>query len=43
MKQYAYNACGTIELFHIIINAFKKYPNIIISESYLDKFKNQGQ
>lgn len=39
MKQYAYNACGTIGLFHIILNAAKKYPNLILKDSYLDKFQ----
>lgn len=29
MKQYAQNACGTIALFHIVLNAFKKHPEII--------------
>lgn len=43
MKQYAQNACGTIGLFHIILNAVKNHPNIVIPESYLDKFKNEGQ
>lgn len=43
MKQYAHNACGTIGLFHIILNSIKNYPNIIVPDSYLDKFKTQGQ
>ena len=43
MKQYAYNACGTIGLFHIIINALKNHPNIITEGSYLYNFVNQGQ
>jgi hypothetical protein len=43
MKQYAHNACGTIGLFHIILNAVKKHPNIIIADSYLDKFSKQGK
>lgn len=42
MKQYAQNACGTIGLFHIILNAAKNYPDIITPNSYLDKFKNDG-
>lgn len=29
MKQFAQNACGTIALFHIVLNALKRYPNII--------------
>lgn len=40
MKQYAMNACGTIALFHIILNALKKYPNIIEEDSYLTRFLN---
>lgn len=39
MKQYAQNACGTIGLFHIILNALTKYPDIIQENSYLDKFR----
>jgi hypothetical protein len=38
MKQYAHNACGTIGLFHIIINAMRKYPEIVVADSYLRKF-----
>lgn len=26
MKQYAQNACGTIALFHVILNAMKNHP-----------------
>lgn len=26
MKQYAQNACGTIALFHVILNAVKNHP-----------------
>lgn len=40
MKQYAQNACGTIALFHIILNAYKKHPEIIEENSYLKKFLN---
>ncbi len=43
MKQFAYNACGTIGLLHIIINALEKYPTIIQPGSYIDKFRNQGK
>lgn len=39
MKQFAMNACGTIGLFHIILNAAKSHPEIIVAGSYLDKFK----
>lgn len=38
MKQYAQNACGTIALFHIILNAYKQHPDIIKGDSYLKKF-----
>ena len=40
MKQYAQNACGTIALFHVIINAMKNMPNIVVGDSYLEKFRN---
>ncbi len=40
MKQYAQNACGTIALFHIVLNALKRYPGIIEENSYLSKFLN---
>lgn len=29
MKQYAQNACGTIALFHVILNALREYPDIV--------------
>jgi|JI6StandDraft_1071083.scaffolds.fasta_scaffold194525_1 ubiquitin carboxyl-terminal hydrolase L3 len=38
MKQKAINACGTIALFHMILNAKEKYPDILITDSFLDKF-----
>lgn len=38
MKQKAINACGTIGLFHIILNAKEKYPDIVTPGSFLDKF-----
>lgn len=38
MKQFAQNACGTIALFHIILNALKQHPDIIKGDSYLKKF-----
>lgn len=38
MKQYAQNACGTIALFHIILNSLKDYPFIVKQDSYLMKF-----
>jgi hypothetical protein len=30
MKQCAQNACGTIGLFHIILNALKDNPNLVV-------------
>jgi len=29
MKQYAKNACGTIALFHVIMNALKDHPHLV--------------
>ena len=40
MKQYAQNACGTIALFHIVLNALKKHPGLVQENSYLIKFLN---
>ncbi len=42
MKQKAKNACGTIGLFHIILNALEKYPDIVAADSYLKKFKTEA-
>lgn len=42
MKQKAINACGTIGLFHIVLNAKEKYPNIITADSFLDKFSKNA-
>ena len=42
MKQHAINACGSIALFHIILNAREKYPDIITAESFLDKFNEKA-
>jgi hypothetical protein len=39
MKQYAHNACGTIALFHVILNAVDDYPDIIKAGSKLAEFK----
>ena len=39
MKQFAHNACGTIALFHVIINALSTYPDIVVPDSYINKFK----
>lgn len=38
MKQYAKNACGTIALFHAILNASDKYPDVIKEGSYFKDF-----
>jgi ubiquitin carboxyl-terminal hydrolase L3 len=42
MKQYARNACGTIALFHIILNAAQHHPDLIVPGSYLDNFQLNG-
>lgn len=42
MRQYARNACGTIALFHIILNAASKYPDMVVPGSYLDTFKTNS-
>lgn len=42
MKQHAINACGSIALFHIIMNAKEKYPAIVTPGSFLDKFSEQA-
>jgi hypothetical protein len=39
MKQYARNACGTIALFHIALNAAPDFPDLILPGSYLDNFQ----
>ena len=36
------NACGSIALFHIILNAKEKYPNIVTEASFLDKFSQRA-
>lgn len=41
MKQYAQNACGTIALFHVILNALSVYPAIVEEDSYLKKFLDE--
>jgi ubiquitin carboxyl-terminal hydrolase L3 len=38
MKQYARNACGTIALFHMILNAREARPEIVTAGSFLDNF-----
>ena len=42
MKQHAVNACGTIALFHIILNAKEKYPELLVPGSFLDKFNERA-
>jgi ubiquitin carboxyl-terminal hydrolase L3 len=42
MKQFAHNACGTIALFHIILNNMGKHPGMVTADSYIEKFKNSG-
>jgi hypothetical protein len=42
MKQHAINACGTIALFHMILNALDKYPDIVVPGSFLQKFKDNA-
>lgn len=39
MKQLAHNACGTIALFHVLLNAVDTAPDIIKAGSYLAEFK----
>lgn len=39
MKQYAENACGTIAIFHAVLNLMKEYPEIVKETSYFQKFK----
>ena len=42
MKQHAVNACGTIALFHITLNAIEKHPELIKPDSFLDKFSQKA-
>lgn len=42
MKQYAKNACGTIALFHIVMNKMYEYPNLVKENSYLNKFREES-
>ena len=39
MKQYAKNACGTIALFHILMNNIDHFQNLVKADSYLSKFR----
>lgn len=41
MKQYAKNACGTIALFHVILNAIYDFPDLVKEDSYLSKFREE--
>ena len=43
MKQHAINACGTIALFHIILNALEKYPDIVLPNSFLQQFRANAE
>ena len=44
MKQYAKNACGTIALIHIAINAaLREYPDVILKPSYLAEFQDESK
>ena len=38
MKQYAQNACGTIALFHIIINSMGQHQNLVAPDCEILKF-----
>ena len=42
MKQYAKNACGTIALFHILMNKIYDYQNLIKENTYLTKFREES-
>lgn len=42
MKQYAKNACGTIALFHVILNAIYDYPDLVKEGSYFSKFREDS-
>jgi ubiquitin carboxyl-terminal hydrolase L3 len=42
MKQYAKNACGTIALFHVIMNNLYDYPDLVKEETYLTKFSEEN-
>ena len=38
MNQYAKNACGTIALVHLILNAAEEHPDILNQGSFLNSF-----
>jgi hypothetical protein len=39
MKQYAHNACGTIALFHVIVNCLEDYPDAVKNASFFSEFR----
>lgn len=39
MKQTAKNACGSVALYHIMMNLPKEHENLIAKDSVLDKFR----
>lgn len=41
MKQYAKNACGTIALFHILMNKLYDYKDLVKENTYLSKFREE--
>ena len=41
MKQYAKNACGTIALFHIVMNKLYDFQNLVKEECYFSKFREE--
>lgn len=41
MKQLANNACGSIALFHVILNSQDEFPDIVQPGSYLADFKKK--
>lgn len=42
MKQFAKNACGTIALFHVIMNNLYDYPDLVLENTYLTKFSEEN-
>jgi len=42
MRQYAKNACGTIALFHIVMNSIYEYSDLVLEGSYLSKFSQDS-
>ena len=43
MNQYAKNACGTIALVHLILNAAEEHPDILNQGSFLNSFLTTTQ